>query len=220
MVSIRVLRLIAGLAAAIAAFTAAPARTDDQQIDTDFAKRMFAGNLSKPKAYACFVRRYDAAHMAQHPQQKVTVMRLLISTEKDPDFAVLQYAFRLGVNFRNRPGDFDSSGNCGHAPTIADPDNPDVPPEDRVTRPAGIDFDCGVDCDGGGVSVTLANSDNSVIVRLDHIRIWKGNSPDALAAGALQGGEDDKIFRLDRTSAGECASLIANRKELAALRHK
>jgi hypothetical protein len=221
MVSIRVLRWIAVLTAAISAFAAAPALADEQQQhDTDFAKRMFAGNLPKPKAYACFVRRYDAAHMAQHPLQKVSVMRLLVSTEKDPDFAVLQYAFRLGVNFRDRPGDFDSSGNCGHAPTIADPDNPDVPPEDRVTRPAGIDFECNVDCDGGGVSVTLAHSDNSVIIRLDHIRIWKGSTPDAQAAGALQGGEDDKIFRLDRAGTSECASLVADRKELAAMRRK
>ena len=32
-----------------------------EQADTDFAKRFFAGNVGKPKAYACFVRRYDAA---------------------------------------------------------------------------------------------------------------------------------------------------------------
>jgi hypothetical protein len=147
-------------------------------------------------------------------------MKLLVSTEKDPDFPVFQYAFRLGVNFRDRLGDFDSSGNCGHAPTIKDPDNPDIPPADRVTRPADIDFECDVDCDGGGVTVTLANGDNAVIVKLDRIRIWKGNSPDAEAAGALQAGDDDKVFRLDRTSVSECTSLVANRKELAAMRHK
>ena len=147
-------------------------------------------------------------------------MKLLISTEKDPDFPNFQYSFRLGVNFRDRPGNFDSSGNCGHAPTIKDPDNSDIPPEDRVTRPAGIDFECDVDCDGGGVTVTLANNDNSVIVKLDHIRIWKGNAPDANAAGALQAGADDKVFRLDRTGLNECASLVADRKELAAMRHK
>jgi hypothetical protein len=218
--SIRAIGIFAGMAAAATALTALPAAADDQQLDTDFAKRMFAGDLPKPKAYACFVRRYDAEHLVQHPLQKVSVMKLLISTEKDPNFPVFQYAFRLGVNFRDRPGDFDSSGNCGHAPTIIDPENPDVPPEDRVTKPTGIDFQCDVDCDGGGVNVTLANKDNSVIVTLDHIRIWKGDAPDAKEAGALQGGEDDKIFRLDRTSTSECTSLVADRKELAAMRHK
>jgi hypothetical protein len=147
-------------------------------------------------------------------------MKLLISTEKDADFPVFQYAFRLGVNFRDRRGDFDSSGDCGHAPTIIDPENPDIPPEDRVTKPTGIDFECDVDCDGGGVNVTLSNNDNSVIVTLDHIRIWKGNTADAKEAGALQASEDDKIFRLDRASTNECASLVADRKELAAMRHK
>jgi hypothetical protein len=217
---IRAIAILTGLFATAAALAPLPALADDQQLDTDFAKRVFAGSLPKPKAYACFVRRYDAAHLAQHPLQKVSVMKLLISTEKDPDFPVFQYAFRLGVNYRDRPGDFDSSGNCGHAPTIKDPDNSDIPPEDRVTKPTGIDFECDVDCDGGGVNVTLSNNDKSVILTLDHIRIWKGNSPDADAAGALQAGKDDKIFRLDRTDTSECSSLVANRKELAAMRHK
>jgi hypothetical protein len=212
--------LVAATAAAMLALAPHRAIADDRQLDADFAKRMFAGSTPAPKAYACFMRRYDLAHLAQHPLQKVSVMKLLISTENDPDFPNFQYSFRLGVNFRDRPGDFDSSGNCGHAPTIKDPDNSDIPPEDRVTKPAGIDFECDVDCDGGGVDVTLANSDNSAIVKLDHIRIWKGNAPDATAAGALQGGADDKVFRLDRTSLSECTSLVADRKELAAMRHK
>ena len=33
-------------------------------------------------------------------------------------------------------------------------------------------------------------------------------------------GVDDKVFRLDRTKLDECTSLIADRKELAAMRHK
>jgi hypothetical protein len=212
--------LLTGLMAAAATFTATGALADDQKLDADFAQRMFAGSVPNPKAYACFARHYDAEHMAQHPLQKVSVMKLLISTEKDPDFPNFQYAFRLGVSFRDRPGNFDSSGNCGHAPTIKDPDNSDIPPEDRVTRPAGIDFECNVDCDGGGVNVTLANNDDAIVLTLDHIRLWRGNSPDAKEADALQAGADDKLFRLDRTSVNECASLIADRKELAAMRRK
>jgi hypothetical protein len=220
MASLQATGMLAGFLAAAAAWAPLAALADDQKHDADFARRMFAGSVPDPKAYACFVRRYDPEHMAQHPLQKVGAMKLLISTEKDPDFPNFQYAFRLGVAFRDRPGDFDSSGNCGHAPTIKDPDNSDIPPEDRVTRPTGIDFECDVDCDGGGVDVTLADNDNAVIVKLDRIRIWKGDAPDAEAAGALQAGEDDKVFRLDRTSTSECMSLVADRKELAAMRHK
>ena len=70
------------------------------------------------------------------------------------DDKYLNYSFRLGVNFRDRPGDFDSSGDCGHAPTVRNPDTDPMPA-------AGIDFQCDVDCDGGGIAVNLANNDNS-----------------------------------------------------------
>jgi hypothetical protein len=212
--SIRVLPIAAGVLTAMAVFTAWPAFADDTP-DMAFAKRMFADNAGKPKAYACFVRRYDAQHLAQHPLQKVSVMRLLITAEKMPDDAVLEYSFRLGVNFRDRPGDFDSSGECGHAPSVKDPHNPDAP-----TAPTGIDFACDVDCDGGGIAVNLGQDDGSVIVKLDRITIWKGKDRDDSAASGLHGGADDKAFRLDRTKLDECTSLVADRKELAAMRHK
>jgi hypothetical protein len=187
----------------------------DDSPDIAFAKRMFAGGAPQPKGYACFVRRYDAAHMAQHPKQKVTVMKLLITAEMVPDDKVLEYSFRLGVNFRDRPGDFDSSGDCGHAAVTKVPD----PAETAI--PAGTDIVCAVDCDGGGVTVSLANNDASAIVRpLERIRIWKGKDPDESAATALNAGADDKVFRLDRTKLDECTPLVADRKELAAMRHK
>jgi hypothetical protein len=203
----------AGLLAAAMTFGSHSARADDLQADSDFAKRFFADFAGQPKAYACFVRRYDAAHMAEHPQQKVTVMRLLVTSEKMEDDKYLTYSFRLGVNFRDQPGDFDSSGDCGHAPPVRTADTDAMPP-------AGIDFQCAVDCDGGGIAVNLASGDNSVIVKLDRIRIWKSTDPDGGPLRNLQGGADDKIFRLDRTSLDECRSLVADRKELAAMRHK
>ena len=73
----RILPLLAGFLALTA--ICAPALADDRQRDADFAKRMFAGTVPKPKGFACFTRRYDAGHMAQHPLQKVNVMKLLIS---------------------------------------------------------------------------------------------------------------------------------------------
>ena len=205
--------LLAPVLAGVLTVIAAPAAADDQQLDLAFAKRVFSGGAPDPKAYACFVRRYDDAHLVAHPLQKVSVMKLLITAEYDTDFKAFEYSFRLGVNFRDRPGDFDSSGECGKAPTVrnADTDPPVA---------AGVDFECNVDCDGGGIAVNLENGDNSLIVKLDHIRIWKGNSPDEKAATGLQGGADDRVFRLDRTASNECAPLVADRKELAAMRHK
>ena len=97
------------------------------------------GNTGGKKIHACFVRHYDADQIARHPKQKVGAMRLLVTAEMPPDDKVLNYSFRLGVNYRHRPGDFDSSGYCNHA-TATD--------AGKETR-----FDCGVDCEGGGISV-------------------------------------------------------------------
>jgi hypothetical protein len=210
--SIGVLSMLAGLFATAATLTPWPA-LGDVQADADFAKRVFAGTVSNPKAYACFVRRYDAEHLAQHPLQKVTVMKLLITAENVADDKFREYSFRLGVNYRNRLGDFDSSGECGHAPTVRNPQSDPSPAAD-------IDFACDVDCDGGGIAVNLANNDSAVIVKLDRIRIWKDKDPDEAAVRELQGGADDKMFRLDRTGLNECAALAYDRKELAAMRHK
>jgi len=184
-----------------------PAMADEPQDATDFARRVFADNLDKPTEYACFSRHYDAQHLAQHPLQKVSVMRLLVSAERDPEDKTLKYSFRLGVNFHNRPGDFDSSGDCAH-----------LTGEDAAKQK--IDFGCSVDCDGGGINVNLAQDNAYVIVTLSGIRIWKGKDNDDGAATELKAGADDKVFHLDRVNVNECASLATNRKELAAMRHK
>ena len=212
----RAATLLVLMIGAATAVTAAPVSADDQQqADAAFATRMFAGAVPKPKAYACFVRRYDAAHLAAHPLQKVSAMKLLITAEVVPEDKAFDYSFRLGVTFRDRPGDFDSSGGCGHAPTVKALD------ATEAAVPDGIDFECDVDCDGGGISVNLAHNDAALIVKpLQRIRIWKGKDFDEAAATALNAGADDKIFRLDRVKPDECASLITDRKELAALRHK
>jgi hypothetical protein len=170
-----------------------------------FDVRMFASPPGK-KAYACFVRRYDGEHLAQHPLQKVSAMKLLMSAEVPSDEKTTNFSFRLGVKYRHRPGDFDSSGDCGHV-VIEDAGNE-------------IRFGCGVDCDGGGIGVALSKDDKSAIIRLERVRIWQNSKPDEEAGDSLVAGADDKIFRLDRVSARECASLVTDRRELAALRRK
>lgn len=170
-----------------------------------FNTRMYAGALGD-KAYACFVRRYDADHLARHPKQKVAAMKLLISAEVDKEDKELHNSFRLGFRYRHRNGDFDSSGSCNHA---------------VFTRNGSeVRLGCGVDCEGGGIGVALSRDDKSAIVRLERVRVWQNNKPDDDAEQSLVAGADDKIFRLDRTDNSECASLVTDRKELAALRHK
>jgi hypothetical protein len=170
-----------------------------------FDDRMFAGPIGR-KAYACFVRRYDPDHLAQHPKQKVAVMKLLVTAENPPDETATSYSFRLGVQYRHRSGNFDSSGYCNHA----------------VAEDTGreVRFDCGVDCDGGGISVALSKDDKAALIRLERITVWQRNKPDDDAGDALLAGADDKIFRVDRADLRECAELVTDRKELAAIRHK
>ena len=169
-----------------------------------FDNRMFAGPLGQ-KTYACFVRHYDASHLAQHPKQKVSAMKLLVTAENPPEEKTTNYSFRLGVQYRHRPGKFDSSGYCNH-----------VVAEDKGNE---IRYGCGVDCEGGGIDVAMKD-DKSAIVRLERIVVWERNKPDDEASDALLAGADDKIFRVDRADLRECAELVTDRKELAAIRHK
>jgi hypothetical protein len=170
-----------------------------------FDVRMFAAPPGN-KAYACFVRRYDPDHLVRHPKQKVSAMKLLVTAEIPSDEKTTNYSFRLGVRYRHRPGDFDSSGFCSH-----------IVAEDTGNE---MRFGCGVDCDGGGIDVALSKDDKSAVIRLERIWIWQNNKPDGEAGESLVAGADDRVFRLDRIDTRECASLVTDRKELAAIRHK
>jgi hypothetical protein len=169
-----------------------------------FDGRMFGRPLGA-KTYACFVRRYDASHLAQHPKQKVSAMKLLVTAEEAPEERIINYSFRLGFKYRHRAGNFDSSGFCNHV----------------VAENSGgeIRLGCGVDCEGGGIGVAMKD-DRSALIRLTRIRIWERNKPDDDASNDLVAGADDKIFRVDRADLHECSGLVTDRKELAALRRK
>ena len=174
----------------------------------EFVTRVFGGPVSLDnKTYACFTRSYDSEHLAEHPQQKVSVLKLLLTAEQDTEEHEMNYSFRLGVKYRNKSGNYDSSGDCGHGKFT-----------DEKTNEAVLG--CGVDCDGGGIGVHLAKDDKSVIVKLERIRIWKDKNYDEDAAQDLVAGADDKSFRLDRTTLKDCETLVTDRKELAAIRHK
>lgn len=207
------MKLALVLPLALAAFVGAAQAEDGDDIreagkaeTATFNTRMYAGAPGN-KTYACFVRRYDADHLARHPKQKVAAMKLLISAEVDPEDKELHTSFRLGFRYRHRSGDFDSSGSCNHVVLTA-------------SGGGEVRLGCGVDCDGGGIGVALSRDDKSAIVRLERVRVWQNNKPDDDAEHSLTAGADDKIFRLDRADNSECASLVTDRKELAALRRK
>jgi hypothetical protein len=175
----------------------------------EFVNRLFAGAAGKAdKSYACFVRVYTAGHLARHPKQKVSRMKLLVTSEKSPGEGASGYSFRLGFNYRNRKGAFDSSGECRHA---AIEDNPAA-----KAPPLG----CSVDCDGGGIGIDVSKDNRAAIVSLERVRVWRNNKPDEEASYSLDAGQDDHVFRLERVDNRQCSSLVTDRAELAAMRKK
>jgi hypothetical protein len=200
-------RLLLALVIAVLLPSAVSAQEQvDKAKGADFDKRMFAVPLGAKTTYACFVRSYDAEHLARHPKQKVAAMKFLVTAENVAEDKTVNYSFRLGVKYRHRPGNFDSSGSCSHV--FADDTGKEV------------HLGCGVDCDGGGLQAAMSKDDKSAVIQLERIRIWQNNKPDDEAEDALVASADDKIFRLDRADNKECASLVTDRKELAALRRK
>ena len=197
---------LAGSAAANADPTVSPS-SEDSANKEEFVKRLFVGPVAKPKSYVCFVRQYDPKHLARHPLQKVSAMKLLLTAETAPESDGPDYSFRLGVRYRNKAGVFDSSGACRLSGMTAEGDD-----EVRLS--------CNVDCDGGDINVGLAKDSKATLVRLERIRIWRNNKPDDDASDELVAGADDKIFRLDRADLEECRSLVTDRKELAEMRRK
>jgi hypothetical protein len=196
------LPLVATLAAA-----ALPAHAEDDGIDPAkaqaFDTRVFAGPIGN-KAFACFVRRYDASHLAHHSKQKIRAVKLLLTAENRADEPT-SYAYKVGLQFRNRPGDFDGGSSCGH---MIDEDGK-----------KDIRFTCDAACGGSGLEIAMSQDNKSAIMHLDMIAIWDRKHPDG-DAEALDGGTDDKVFRVDRADNGECAELLAEHKELASLQRK
>jgi hypothetical protein len=198
------------LAASIGAACPAHAEGRDQEgIDKSaanaFDSRMF-GTTPTQKSYACFVRKYDSTHLAEHPKQKVSTMKLLMTAEIPSDASGFNYSFRLGIKYRNRSTNLESFGDCGH-----------VVAEDTGQE---IRFGCGVDCDGGGLGVALAKDDKSATVGLARVRVWKRNTAPEETAEDLVAGDDNAKFRLDRAELRDCADLVTDRKELAELKRK
>jgi hypothetical protein len=189
--SLIAMSMVAALAAGVSLARAAEA--------DGFAKRMFDGGLAaKGKTRACFVRHYDAAHLARHPKQTVSAMRIMIEAEMVPEDQAANYSFRMGVKFRDRKDNYDSGGDCGHPSAY----------EESADK---LHLGCGVDCDGGGLSVELTNSDKSVLVRLGNLAIWNSDKPDAERDSF--GGGDDQLFRLDRVGMEQCRSLLIDADE-------
>lgn len=149
--------------------------------------QLFGQEVSEETLAACYVRHYDEPHLKVHPQQNVTDMALLVSGVPDGAGGGI-YGLGIGVNFRDVSNQLQLSGGCGVG-------------ED------GQMLNCGIDCDGGVIDVTLRDKD-SVRVEIPYgARTWDPESDDE-PDPAAEFGEDDKVFRLNRADLKECLSLV------------
>jgi len=173
--------------------------------DQTFAKRLFGSEvIASKKSYVCFVRRYDAAHLLRHPEQSVRSMTVLLTAEVVPEDESLNYGFRMSVKLRKKRADYGSGGSCGHAKVSEDDEGREH-------------LSCGVDCDGGSLSVELKEDNKSVLVKLDSIRISRDDGEESRDH---LGDKDDKVFRLDRAPIEQCKSLAYDDEERAAMLRK
>ena len=157
-----------------------------------------------PDAALCFARAYDAEHLSQHPKQKVTGLVLFLryvalgedeatliakedgGTEKQ----YFRYDFTLAAKVKDRSLTLYASGDCASAEAIG----------------------CGVDCDGGGIEIEpVAGRDDTILLRLERIRMTLGCGEGE--AVELEGGADDKVFKLTKAQRPICEAMAIKASE-------
>jgi hypothetical protein len=179
------------------------AHAGEPKEDEAFQQRLFGRAVQGKPIHACFTRVYDAGHLAQHRQQNVRTMLLLVKADSDSNQPL--YALRLGVTFRKSGTHFESAGDCGAIHDTADAGG------------APAVAHCGVDCDGGSIDVAIKDARSVLVSIPTGARIWRANS-DNDSDQSKRFGSDDKVFRLGKTALTDCLRLADDNAEKAALR--
>jgi hypothetical protein len=139
----------------------------------------------KPGSKICYARTYSTEHLKKHPQQRVTEIGFRLAYyrhEADAFFPKGQrnYYFAMLAKQRGGSATLTAMGEC-------------APYGDRIS--------CGVECDGGGVTVSRRPGDK-ILISLDRIRMSAGcDEGDAVD---LEAGADDREFLLSRAPDSEC----------------
>lgn len=159
----------------------------------------------KSAAFACFVRHYDAAHLAAHPRQNVRDIKVFVDSSYDQDTG-RQYSLTAGVGFRKFTREFDISGGCS---TSVDGKNI---------------LNCGADCDGGHFDISTKGQSTILLSIPESVRLWdpsaSDDSPSDDPPKGADFGSDDKLFKLDRAALDQCTSLMTDdeKAEIAKLK--
>lgn len=133
----------------------------------------------------CYGRGYDNAHMAKHPNQLVTEVKLKLHPLKD------YYPFTLSVRLRGRVQAYQTSAYCH-------------------LQPNGGSLYCFNDCDESSFEISASRTTGSLLMQLQQVTFGfdceTGNQilPEEYT---LSSGIDDREFRLDPLPASECVDL-------------
>lgn len=153
-----------------------------------------------PDAALCYARSYDAEHLKQHPKQTVTEIVLFLryvtlgedevilnsTADGGTEKQYFEYDFTLAAKVKDRSQTLYASGDCASAEAIG----------------------CGVACDGGGIEVEpVGGRDGTILMRLDRIRMTLGCSEGSDVD--LEGGADDRVFKLSKVPRQLCDSMQA-----------
>jgi hypothetical protein len=144
----------------------------------------------------CLARRYDAAHLAKHPDQSVTSMVLALTEHINTD-AHYVYEFQLALTQRGNNKLYVQLGDV----------------ENRNGEYRGI-----VECDGGGfrleftppsalLSIGLGKG-YSQTLRMAVVPDPCGESQLVDNSVAIESGKDDDTFRLDAASNRVCRAVF------------
>lgn len=183
------MKRLAGLVLVCAAL-AAPSTASGQAITPGEEGEL--ANFLEPEAgkRICYARIYTPEHLAKHPKQKVTEIGFRLAYYRfPPDEFYPQgqrnYYFALTARRKGSARQLTARGECG---------------------PNGNSIGCGVECDGGGVSVTRRPGDK-ILVSLGKggwIRMTEGCGDEEENAVNLEAGEDDREFLLSRLPDSAC----------------
>jgi hypothetical protein len=162
----------------------------------------------------CFVRTYDKAHLAEHPDQLVTAVKLHIyhppPGEGTPPLNEAEAKnatwMKMEVKVRGRDVILTTGAICRKEEppdTWQRPHLKHLPPPDALW--------CGVECDGGGIGV--ASRGDHAMMYLGGIMMsvkknyysCTGETKESIEE--LLGNKDDHVFRLNRVNERECADM-------------
>lgn len=164
---------------------------------------------------ACFVRVYDAAHLRQHPKQRITSMRVWMRYEELPgDVEGLALDLGVGLVQRGDPQPFYAQGDCiwDKRANINTSDrrmikelNKDEAAGCLMSAQPDV-FEASSAEEGGVLLLDRGKDNNTLMVYLDD-RLTMVKRATRGKHVLLRFGADDRVFVLRRTDPKECAAV-------------